>query len=511
MFNQEEIQEQLEAFKSLTPLSDFVKAYVEKDGVRLHMPGHKGRSLQASSFLSDLVPYDLTEIEGADSLYHAEGVIRQSEDIASILFGTRHTYFSAGGSSQTLKTMCALAIQHLMENRYKAAEAARLDVIPNAMQQSTGISMPKLGLGNPVIIAGRNAHKAFIQASQLLQFDIRWIPSESKEYSLCGCNISASGLDDYLTSLEKKIPASSIAGIYLTSPDYLGNMLDIKALAEVAHNHGTLLLVDNAHGAYLRFMPEDLHPITLGADISCDSAHKTLPVITGGSYLQISPWAPDFSDQDIRNTMSLFGSTSPSYLIMESLDHANEYLLEEASNDFEALTTRIEELKYSLPDNLIFTGDEKTKLTLDLRASGLLDGNSVAQALRERDIECEYADPDYLVTMWAPGNSESDFEKVEEAFYELDTWAHKGGLAQSISKKVDLKLDKLPEVLYQPYEILNLPSETIAVEDAVGRIAAGLAVSCPPAVTPVIAGEMIEEELIPILKHYGITSISVLK
>ena len=102
--------------------------------------------------------------------------------------------------------------------------------------------------------------------------------------------------------------------MYVTSPDYLGGMQDVAALAEVCHRYGTLLAVDNAHGAYLRFLRPSRHPLDLGADLCCDSAHKTLSVLTGGAYLHIARTAPTSLAENAKEALALFGSTSPSYL-----------------------------------------------------------------------------------------------------------------------------------------------------------------------------------------------------
>jgi arginine/lysine/ornithine decarboxylase len=103
-------------------------------------------------------------------------------------------------------------------------------------------------------------------------------------------------------------------------------MPDIKSISAICKKHGVLLIVDNAHGAYLEFLSEPMHPIKLGADICCDSAHKTLPVLTGGAYLHISPESAKLFADKAKKSLALFGSTSPSYLILQSLDAANKYI-----------------------------------------------------------------------------------------------------------------------------------------------------------------------------------------
>ena len=267
-----------------TPICDFVRQYAESHALRLHMPGHKGVSFLGMESL------DITEIDGADSLYEAAGIIRESEENAGALFGCP-TFYSTEGSSQCIRAMLYLALLH-------------------AKQHGRA----------PLIAAGRNAHKTFLSAAALLDLEVQWLyPADGESYLSCG--LSAASLEEYLHNAPQK-PAA----VYLTSPDYLGRLADIAALAQVCHAHDVLLLVDNAHGAYLRFLARSQHPIDLGADLCCDSAHKTLPVLTGGAYLHINPAAPALMTQHAKNALLLFGSTSPSYLILQSLDAANRYL-----------------------------------------------------------------------------------------------------------------------------------------------------------------------------------------
>ena len=127
-----------------------------------------------------------------------------------------------------------------------------------------------------------------------------------------------------MLSEQKQPPAA----VYVTSPDYLGGQLALGELARICHRHGTILAVDNAHGAYLHFMEERTHPMDVGADICCDSAHKTLPVLTGGAYLVFAKTAPKQLGEEARQALALFGSTSPSYLTLVSLDLCNAYLAE---------------------------------------------------------------------------------------------------------------------------------------------------------------------------------------
>ena len=273
-----------------TPVVDFVRRYARQRTTRMHMPGHKGRGPLGCEEL------DITEISGADELYEAEGIIAQSEANATQLFGTARTYYSTEGSSQCIRAMLHLALQ------MRPAKADR-----------------------PVLLAARNAHKALLYAAALLDFDIQWFwPAPDAAGALCTCPVEPEALASALDELaaEGRTPF----GVYLTSPDYLGFVQDVAGLSAVCHAHGLPLLVDNAHGAYLHFLKEgSRHPIQLGADLCCDSAHKTLTVLTGGAYLHLGP-SVQADEAAVRNALALFGSTSPSYLILQSLDAANAVL-----------------------------------------------------------------------------------------------------------------------------------------------------------------------------------------
>ena len=268
-----------------TPICDFVKKYNEVSNVRLHMPGHKGIDRLGMESL------DITEIVGADSLYEASGIIYESERHASELFGC-DTYYSTEGSSHCIRAMMYLVSLYVNENGEK-----------------------------PYILAARNCHKTFVSAAAMLDIDVEWIYSKDESY--LSCCIDVSELENSLCSCGRKPTA-----VYITSPDYLGCMTDIESIARVCRKHGVLLCVDNAHGAYLKFLNPSRHPIDLGADICCDSAHKTLPVLTGGAYMHVSKDAPNIFRENAKEALALFGSTSPSYLILQSLDRATAYLAE---------------------------------------------------------------------------------------------------------------------------------------------------------------------------------------
>lgn len=444
-----------------TPVCDFVKKYRARDTVRLHMPGHKGVAALGPE------PMDITEIDGADVLYHSQGIIRESEENAAALFGAARTVYSAEGSSLSIRGML-----YLLTIRAK-----------------------RLGKA-PLIAAGRNAHKVFLTAAALLGLEIAWIYPEKRE-SLTACEITGEALDVFLSQLPEKPVA-----VYITSPDYLGNVADIPVLSSVCRRHGVLLAVDNAHGAYLRFLPEDRHPITLGADLCCDSAHKTLPVLTGGGYLHISKSAPAEFRELAETAMSMFASTSPSYLILLSLDQANRYLSEGYRERLAAYCGEVSALKRRLTmAGFSVAGSEPLKITLRTKPFGYA-GTEAAGYLETRGIVCEYADPDFLALMLTPESGGDALAALEKALLTLP-------------RKAPLPEASLPfpapKRLMSPREALLSPSREVPVKEGLGKILAAPTVSCPPAVPVVVSGEEIDEDAIRVMAYYGITTCRVVE
>ncbi len=437
-----------------TPICDFVRRYAESGTLRLHMPGHKGQGPLGFEQL------DITEISGADSLYEAEGVIAQSERNASWLFGCP-TFYSTEGSSQCIRAMLHLATRG----------------------------------GKGKVAAGRNVHKTFLSAAALLDLDVDWLYPEN-EGSYLRCDLSAEGLEAYFSGCGELPDA-----VYVTSPDYLGNLLDIAALAEVCHRHGVLLLVDNAHGAYLKFLPNSLHPMDQGADLCCDSAHKTLPVLTGGAYLHIRDKE---LAKDAKDALALFGSTSPSYLILQSLDAVNALLADSAYiHKMVSLCFLAEDVRQQLGRHGISAGlgNEPLKIVIYPRHYGYT-GVEMAEALRQCRIECEFADPDFLVLMLTPAITAEDLQKLVVVLSALPR---------------QKPIHTAPPVIEPAERVLSIreamfaPSEVIPVDESEGRILSAATVGCPPAVPIVACGERIDQNVIEAFHYYGIETCRVCK
>ena len=441
-----------------TPICDFVRKYAESKALRLHMPGHKGVGPLGVEAL------DITEISGADSLYEASGIILESEQNASSLFGCE-TLYSTEGSSLCIRAMLYLAML-------------------NGRQVGR----------NPLVLAGRNAHKTFLSAAALLDLDVEWIYAE-KGASYLSCRIDPAQLDDMLSENQP-------CAVYLTSPDYLGNVQDIAAISRICRKHGAMLLVDNAHGAYLKFLPESRHPIDLGADLCCDSAHKTLGVLTGGAYLHISPQAPEICFHQAKNALALFGSTSPSYLILQSLDAANKALAEGCRDRLAEFAEKAEVLKQKLASHgYTLCGNEALKITISAKPFGYT-GKELSRILFENNIVDEFADPDFVVMMLAPGNGKESLDVLEKVLLSVprrEAIADLPPAFQPAEKRMSVR------------EACFSPCETVSAKESEGRILAAASVGCPPAVPIVVCGERIDRHAVECFRYYGVERCTVVK
>lgn len=448
--------------KITTPIWGFLEQYSKSGAVRGHMPGHKGRDVFGAGAES-LFKYDITEIKGADELFEASGIIAESEKNASRLFGTAATFYSAGGSTLCIQAMLAAVCKK-----------------------------------SSAFICGRNAHRAVMNSCVLLGLEPCWLYPEYEQGSAVSGEITPAAVRAAIEEYADKKPAC----VFVTSPDYLGKIADIKGISEVCHEHGIPLIVDNAHGAYLAFSEQSRHPIHMGADMCCDSAHKTLPVLTGGAYLHAADGLCGGLVPEIKRYMALFGSSSPSYLIMASMDLCNKYLAEDFRADLRRTAEKIAELKSQLSGAYSFYGDEPLKMTVCAMPCGLT-GYGLAERLREGGIEPEYADFAHVVMMFSTANTDEDFERVRRAMTSVR-------MPRIRLEPPEFLMDR-PAVKMLPRDAFFAERETVPTENAGGRVAAEAVTVCPPCVPIIMAGEEINENTIKILKNYSIFQINVLK
>lgn len=443
-----------------TYIFDFLNQYANSEFVRLHMPGHKGKVSDLTKINNIL---DITEIKDADNLYNPAGIIEKSENNLSKIYKSKFSVFSTGGSTLAIQTMLYTAFQNKQTKK---------------------------------VIAFRNVHSAFINTCGLLDLKPIWLyPKYDKNDYVSGSFC--------IQEFENLIKQNLDCGVvYVTSPDYLGFLCDIKKIAQICNKYNIELLVDNAHGAHLKFLKENNHPINLGATMCCDSAHKTLPAFTGSSFLHIGKG--NYDKQQIKDNMQIFGSTSPSYLILASMDLCLKYLEDNGKKDYIKLENKLNDIKekcqqksFSFPE----LPQDNVKITLNSFDVGYT-GDELANHFRNFKIEPEYVGSSVLVFLFSTFNNQKDFEKFENAILHLE-------VKNRIQK--NMLYPQKPETVLTPRECLFCQFEILPIDECIGRIACESKILCPPGVPIIMAGEVINKVNKNLLKNTGIINLKVVK
>ncbi len=441
-----------------TPLYRALCEVTQKDFSRFHMPGHKG--IDRTGVFGDALRFDITEIDGTDSLYHASDCILQCEQRIAAYYGARRSIISTQGSTLCIQTMLALVRER----------------------------------GRTLIIA-RGAHVSAANAVALLDFDPVWVYPELNQITGVGMPVTPQQIEDAL------LGAKDAAAVYITSPSYYGVLTDVEGIAAVCGRYGVPLVVDAAHGAHLKAagLPD---PIQQGAAMCAQSAHKTLPVLTGGAFLHI---AHEQFASGAKDAMALFGSTSPSYLIMLSLDTCVAYLETDAHAEFAALRScvgGIEQLAHShgftqaIPNGVLHDG---TRLSLCAQELGY-SGEELARHLAAYRIEPEYVGESAVVLLPSPANTARDFKRLREAIAAI--------VPLALHPQPVLPFVKAVQAM-RPRQAMFAKKETVCLAGACGRIAAQNQSTCPPGVPVVLCGERITEGAVQQMHRYGIKHVTV--
>ncbi len=433
------------------PLTEFLENYRSEGKIRAHMPGHKGLAPAGAEALHTAYALDITEIDGADSLFEADGILREAERRTTVLYGSGSCCWSAGGSTLCIQAMLA-----------------------------------RMRAEGRCVVAARTVHRAFLNAAVLLGIEVHWVFPRSG-----GMVSGVYAPEDFGDVLARLSARGKPACVYVTSPDYLGHMQDIAALARMAHRYDAPLLVDNAHGAHLAFLSENRHPIALGADYCCDSAHKMLPALTGAAWLHCREAG---QDTVMKQWMQLFGSTSPSYLILQSMERCTAFLEAEPEAVRRAEAAGLA-LRRALAGRYQFVGEEPLHLTI--RAAGA----DLAGQLRENGVECEYADGSHVVLLLSPAMREEDFAGLLQAL-------------QRCTPAPPAPVPVLPPPMERPCDLRTAalaPAECVPLREAEGRICAAVQVPCPPAVPIAVSGERLTAPWLDVMAYYGLETVAVMQ
>ena len=424
------------------PLYDALVKYQKSGRSSFHTPGHKNNP---EALPENIFALDYTELPETGSLFDGTFPISEAEKLASELFGTVRTCISAGG--------CTLCIQAMLR-----------------------LAAPRGGK----ILCSRMIHRSAVNAMALLGIEPVWAMPQNILHVL-GEN-------------------PDVKAVYITSPDYYGRIMDIKPIAALCKPNGTPLLVDCAHGTQLMFTKPKLHPLLFGAAMTADSAHKTLGVLTGGAWLNIAD--SRFSD-GAKEAMALFGSTSPSYPVMASLDLCRE-MLQSKKLDFTVLQEKVKKiikiahgLGIATPEGLT----DPTRITLNTASIGIT-GAGAAEIFRKNGVEPEYADRASVILIATPFNTDADFERLINAIKKLP-----------VGKPLNISacLPPLPPVNVDLREAVLAESKYVPLENALGMTAAESVCPCPPGIPVVMPGEIFTKEALPFLRGYGFSKVKVLK
>ena len=425
-----------------TPLVDALRAYAGRESFRFHMPGHKGRSLPLAE-LKWLAPIDVTELTDTGNLYEPGEPFDAAQALWSERFGFERCQFLPGGSTQGVYTGLALCCQP----------------------------------GDKILL-DRGSHRSAFHAMALLDLQPVWLERPwLKQENLTG-PISPGEVEQ---ALDRN---PDIKTVCITSPTYAGVLSNVAAISRTVHAHGARLFVDGAHGAHLPFL--GLEPFW-GADAVVTSAHKTLPAMGQSALLFASGFGPD----RVRELASVFGTSSPSYPMMASLDACRDWMEQWGTQKYERAAVRVAELRRQFPSLQPRYGLSLDPTRLVLKAR---DGHALARALEDRGVVPEMADRGHVVFICTCQDDEFAFRVLTGKLEEL---------REGLGDCPLLPPPPLPDAVLTPRQALFSPRETVPLEQSAGRIAAGQIAPYPPGVPVVAPGERIEKKHLAYLAEIG--------
>ena len=416
-----------------TPLFDALQQQLATKRERFFMPGHKGVLAYP---LSEAAPFDMTELPLTGSLFEDTEPFLSIEKTIEAFYHSGKSLLSAGGSTLCIQTMLSLFCP----------------------PQSK-------------VLMARHSHVAAIHSAALLDLRPVWLYADKASGVGTAGVITAAGVRTALCQ------SPDVSAVYLTSPDYFGSMVDVAAISEVCREFSVPLLIDNAHGPHLTFF--GLHPMELCADACCDSLHKTLPCMTGAAVLHLQDAA---LAKAARRRMSMFGSTSPSYPILLSIDFAAAQL-SELRQDYIQLAKEVAVLRCLAEQKGIWAtiGDcDPLRIAL-LFAEGKRE--TTLQLLADCSIEAEYLSDRHIVLL---PSLQTNLGFIRQLIDKL----------QPLDEPPYLPLLPKTEKAMEIRQAIFSPTRAVAVEESIGLIAAQTLATCPPGLPILMPGERISKHTV---------------
>lgn len=461
----------------MTQTSDLYKKlyeYNQSDYYGFHMPGHK-RNVRAAGI--DL-PYgiDITEIDGFDDLHHADGILKEAQERAAFIYGADETRFLVNGSTVGI-----------------------LSAILGSTEKGDRI------------LAARHCHKSVYHAICLNELCPCYLYPEFEEEIHLNTEISVSAVRTALMEYP------DIKAVMIVSPTYDGVVSDIEGIAEAVHEKGIPLIVDEAHGAHFGFHPYfPENALSKGADIVIHSVHKTLPSLTQTALLHIRG---DIANRDrIFRYLDMLQSSSPSYVLMASIEHCIRMLEERREALFVPYVERLVKIREDLKTlkclELLETRQyDRSKLVISTGVTGISGKELYQILLNEYHLQMEMAAGTYVIAMTSVADTEEGFERLRRALFEIDE-------RFCMQKNCDIDiLNRLPgnEQVMTIADALMMADERagsrasvrVRWQQAEGMISAEYAYLYPPGSPLIVPGERISHDAVRLLERYDAAGFSI--
>lgn len=406
------------------------------------MPGHKGKQ-----FFDLDTKKDVTEILDTDNLLNPRGAILKLENQIRDIYGSKESFLIINGSTGALHTAISIATNK----------------------------------GDNVLVQ-RQCHKSVYNALILNELNPVYLETVYDKNQALFFGITEE-------ELREKIKGNNIKACVLTSPNFYGGILKLKELIKILHDNNITVIVDEAHGAHLYFMDlKKYSAIEAGADLVINSTHKTIPSFTQTALLHLN--SDKFTRREVMDHINLYHTTSPSYLLMLSIEAGIKYMEEigrdEILNRIEDLNKLKEEINYSINfEHETIAANDPLKFLFRVR--GLKGEELLKKFLYDKDIRLEMADLYYALAIISPMNTSEEIKALKNAIKELDS-----GSYEEI-RPIEFAL---PEKVMTPREAFEGEMEIIDFRDAEGRISKNIVAAYPPGVPIISFGEVFSKDVI---------------
>ena len=442
----------------MAKLYDTLIEYGKSDYVPLHMPGHKRKVMEFENPYS----FDITEIDGFDNLHHAEGILKEAQKHAAIVCQSDETHFLVNGSSVGI-----------------------LSAVFSATKQ------------NGELIMARNCHKAVYHAAELRQLKTHFIYPEMLSEGILG-DISVEMVEE---AMEQHPEAKTLI---LTSPTYDGVVSDIKGIVKAAHAKGVSVIVDEAHGAH--FLKESGFPksaIRCGADIVIQSTHKTLPALTQTALLHVNK---DYRYKEkVRKYLTMFQTSSPSYVLMASIDQAMHWYMEEGRDAYKEYLSRLKKLRGAFATQLkhltLLTPEQVfdydiSKVLISTGKANISGEELHKRLLKKYHIQSEMVSSEYVLFMTSVADTSEDYRRFLDAILEIDSTLEEK--QASMQAKEDMGKRK---VLMPIFEAIEKKKKQVPLLESMGEVCGTYIYIYPPGIPLLTPGEKISERCVRYLQN----------